>query len=480
MLALQPPRMGSSKPPDLELPLGRKSLYHVLDTEDWTKHNHLVIYDGPTSNFPVPSPPIPEPGSSLLDDSESKFFEGFFDSSNLEQINNNDFLSNSIYGQNSLFGWSADLPPAFLGTATSFGLEPPQNMNQIDAPNMGYDGGSSQMHMPSSAPPVTTSPDVLAAASLLQNGHLDRSHSHSNNGLFAPMDLSLPLSSHQHIQQRPPSIPNYQTAQPRAPALKEEQDEYGRQAFYTNMVFSHDAHAPIKEMPQKNDLVRWGSDSGFRSGQNFVAPPNQETVEDVERKLTQRLSFAQPLRSASTTGPPSPVATRNVEPPQHELVGTLELENDEDEAIEPELRPKKKTRMKKEGVQDVEPATTKKTPRKRKQKSVPMEPNPEQSPQQASPRPSTKRRKSSVAVASKLPRENLTEDQKRENHIRSEQKRRTLIKEGFDDLNELVPDLKGGGFSKSAVLVMTADWLEDLIKGNAELKERLHKLEAGR
>jgi hypothetical protein len=81
--------------------------------------------------------------------------------------------------------------------------------------------------------------------------------------------------------------------------------------------------------------------------------------------------------------------------------------------------------------------------------------------------------------ATKPVRENLTEDQKRENHIKSEQKRRTLIKEGFDDLNELVPDLKGGGHSKSAVLVMAADWLEDLIEGNKVLRARLQELEEG-
>ncbi|KEQ60551.1 uncharacterized protein M437DRAFT_13513, partial [Aureobasidium melanogenum CBS 110374] len=51
-----------------------------------------------------------------------------------------------------------------------------------------------------------------------------------------------------------------------------------------------------------------------------------------------------------------------------------------------------------------------------------------------------------------IARKNLTEDQKRSNHIRSEQKRRNIIKQGYEDLNELVPNLKTGGFSKSAVL----------------------------
>ncbi|KEQ69742.1 hypothetical protein M436DRAFT_25843, partial [Aureobasidium namibiae CBS 147.97] len=53
----------------------------------------------------------------------------------------------------------------------------------------------------------------------------------------------------------------------------------------------------------------------------------------------------------------------------------------------------------------------------------------------------------------------LTEDQKRSNHIRSEQKRRNIIKQGYEDLNELVPNLKTGGFSKSAVLTETTRFL---------------------
>lgn len=84
-----------------------------------------------------------------------------------------------------------------------------------------------------------------------------------------------------------------------------------------------------------------------------------------------------------------------------------------------------------------------------------------------------KRRRLGSQSQAKAPRENLSEEQKRENHIKSEQKRRTLIKEGFDDLCELVPSLHGGGFSKSVMLSMAADWLEALISGNQQLREQL-------
>ena len=87
-----------------------------------------------------------------------------------------------------------------------------------------------------------------------------------------------------------------------------------------------------------------------------------------------------------------------------------------------------------------------------------------------------KRRKSGVNGA-KPTRENLTEEQKRENHIKSEQKRRTLIKEGFDDLCDLVPGLRGGGFSKSTMLTMAGEWLEEIIRGNEILSRQLANME---
>ncbi len=76
-------------------------------------------------------------------------------------------------------------------------------------------------------------------------------------------------------------------------------------------------------------------------------------------------------------------------------------------------------------------------------------------------------------------RDNLTEAQKRENHIHSEQKRRNLIRQGFDELCSLVPELKAGGYSKSAVLVHAANYLADLKSGNARLHQYVDQLERG-
>ncbi|KAK5125567.1 hypothetical protein LTR08_005278 [Meristemomyces frigidus] len=68
-------------------------------------------------------------------------------------------------------------------------------------------------------------------------------------------------------------------------------------------------------------------------------------------------------------------------------------------------------------------------------------------------------------------RANLSEDQKRQNHILSEQKRRNVIKQGYADLNTLVPNLGSGksGLSKSEVLKEVVDYLESVIAGNKAL-----------
>lgn len=51
------------------------------------------------------------------------------------------------------------------------------------------------------------------------------------------------------------------------------------------------------------------------------------------------------------------------------------------------------------------------------------------------------------------------------------------MKESFGDLSDLVPWLRGGGFGKSKILSMAAEWLEDLLKGNEALAAQLASLE---
>jgi len=62
------------------------------------------------------------------------------------------------------------------------------------------------------------------------------------------------------------------------------------------------------------------------------------------------------------------------------------------------------------------------------------------------------RRPSSAGDKSTADRLRLTEQEKKSNHIASEQKRRMAIRWGFDKLTEIVPGLEGQGRSESIVL----------------------------
>ncbi|KXT02795.1 hypothetical protein AC578_5370 [Pseudocercospora eumusae] len=72
-------------------------------------------------------------------------------------------------------------------------------------------------------------------------------------------------------------------------------------------------------------------------------------------------------------------------------------------------------------------------------------------------------------------KENLTDQQKRFNHIQSEKKRRELINTGYNTLNVLVPALAQGksGLSRSECLTEVNMYLQTLSQGNAEILRQL-------
>lgn len=73
-------------------------------------------------------------------------------------------------------------------------------------------------------------------------------------------------------------------------------------------------------------------------------------------------------------------------------------------------------------------------------------------------------------------KELLTTEEKRANHIASEQKRRSTIRTGFKDLTEIIPTLKNMNNSKSAVLFKAVDYIRYLEKRNRGLRDKLHTL----
>ncbi|KAH9863621.1 hypothetical protein J1614_009553 [Plenodomus biglobosus] len=65
--------------------------------------------------------------------------------------------------------------------------------------------------------------------------------------------------------------------------------------------------------------------------------------------------------------------------------------------------------------------------------------------------------------ASAADRPRLSDAQKKENHIRSEQKRREAIREGFDRLAAIVPGMEGQGRSEAVVLEATIKYMREKV-----------------
>lgn len=78
-------------------------------------------------------------------------------------------------------------------------------------------------------------------------------------------------------------------------------------------------------------------------------------------------------------------------------------------------------------------------------------------------------------MSSPVDKTRLTADQKKQNHIESERKRREAIRSGFEKLSEKVPDSKGKASSEGVVLANTVKYIEDLQAKKEELREKAKK-----
>ncbi|KAK9237527.1 hypothetical protein V1525DRAFT_403853 [Lipomyces kononenkoae] len=82
-----------------------------------------------------------------------------------------------------------------------------------------------------------------------------------------------------------------------------------------------------------------------------------------------------------------------------------------------------------------------------------------------------------VPKSQKPPGELLTLEEKKANHIVSEQKRRQAIRDGFDRLTEIVPGLtRSQGRSEAIVLQKTVAFLKNELEEHRNLVQRIAEL----
>ncbi|KAG6180730.1 hypothetical protein E4U36_004591 [Claviceps purpurea] len=457
--------------------------------------------------------PEPAPGAPLLTETDSKVLSCFFQDMTSNQYNMPSFGE----GLNFSDAW-LDLPPQFMGSSTSFGSQEDPTAGdfgfshdqQNDVSRM-LSTGSSMMPPPPLPPlppaiapsmhptpslsqtrPQTFQPsqhqqhsdDVLnAAATLLRNGSRARNGqslgNSSQNGSIRDSESNGRRSSAPfpmgHLQHQP--IEEFKEQTRRSSQVAETEHSLA------GWMFGSKQQKATHPEPAVGD-IQWGSDARFTDVQGYVPEP---TVESVEAMHQQQMKFLGSLaidQSAANHRPSSAVNNNGTRDASSNGDGSTHTTRKEELDAPPRKRRKSKnvprSTIKEEhaGDDDDDAASTKSV---RKRKTRPektasgSEPPPDATATTAG---GSRRRKSGAAIAAaKHPRENLSEEQKRENHIRSEQKRRTLIKQGFDDLGVLVPGLRGGGFSKSTTLTMAADWLEQLLQENKALALQAEALE---
>ncbi|EQL38160.1 hypothetical protein BDFG_00537 [Blastomyces dermatitidis ATCC 26199] len=447
---------------------------------------------------PYDGPPAPPPGPSLLDDTESSMLNNFFMS--MDHLDNNDFwfsFGQDKPGGNFGFEWPDELPPTFEGSTTSLGPVP------------SFANGIHQEGITVGKTPSSHSSDVLAAASMLYHKNNLISHDYAPDHMFTTENNNYLNgvhgynNSHSNNSSRTKSSflpPRFVEALPPG-SLPKDIAVLGKGFHTTKMYFDVEHHLG-PEQQQRISTLRWGSDSRF-SDRRYRAPVDEPNEEDRTKDLLQNLDCLESQSSATNTRASSPVR-RSFDPamPEWASLGTsapspstnngvksssasIPTQNDPTQAEDgsrPKKRRKSRNRMKDDDM-DIDPPNNNNKINSTNNSTNNKEPNGRQSSSRSRRFSSTGTDSTTTTTTRKpktgqggKPRENLTEEQKRTNHILSEQKRRNLIKQGFDDLCALVPELHGGGFSKSTMLVQAAEWLEDLLRGNERLQNQLDEL----
>jgi hypothetical protein len=225
--------------------------------------------------------------------------------------------------------------------------------------------------------------------------------------------------------------------------------------------------------------MQWGSDANFSQPQGFVPHSNKDTYEAMSHDQLKFLECLEVNKSAATTRHPSPT------PASPTRAHGMLAPGEEDEDGRQRKRRKSNTVIEEEQSSDeveTPPTSSAAAPakprrgRKPKASSLASTGLPENGSTPDSGGAPKKRRKSTASGASKAPRVNLTDRQKRENHIASEQKRRTVIKSHFAELSRIVPDLRKSSMSKSNTLNIACDWIEKLVGCNKEMRDLLETL----
>ncbi|KAL8797181.1 MAG: hypothetical protein Q9195_000648 [Heterodermia aff. obscurata] len=388
-----------------------------------------------------------------------------------------DWVDGFLKNHNDHEGLFEELPGTFVGISTS--LSPSERNHFFDDPRTFSDGHNAL---------------DLRASDL---GQVSRK---SYNQLYDDLQLGLPqtiptrssLGTHQAFEPvyDASSISGYDPMPSLVPI--------NNYMFPTPPVSTHvptffdsntDLNGPLQtsravQTPQR---LQFGSDARFE-GPGFMAPPEQETEEALVRRRINHLECLKPVLSPASTQPPSPMTQKR----KHSQIQYLDKQGSSyhqfsnqnlgppqafDDFEDADPTPKRKRKAVPDDDLDYEgPSAPARTPSKRTKTSASKISTPNRQTASTSRADSSKQRQASI----KNNRQVLSEEQKKTNHIISEQKRRDLIRRGYEGIQVLVPALKNTKTSKGGMLESAANWLDDILRSNDVLRQQLSSLKSGR
>lgn len=426
-------------------------------------------------------------GQALLNNTEDDFINNFFLTQSQPDMSGSGYSHHNGNGHDhahgtdlSSFNWLMnDPPPTFMGAAatTKQGPSPSPQMYNGMPSNTNFD--FSAYHEPDLLQDSSHHHHLLNASSMLSDTSMNihhHNHNHHNGHHHMPQQTPSLVSAPSTMasvelmhttEALPPSTSAHFYSDLSAVAAPKQQFGYQHHPSALEPVAtiqdvslpgSHTAPART-DKPKDTRLYRFGSDSHFGAN-GFVPSSENEREEVITDRLTSELLMLRPInRSNNNTRAPTP--DQKISSLKRSNVHQHDQEQEDSDNEDYESRPRKRRRDSTEDEYGVKsnhrPGRVSTNPRLQRVSSVDT---------------GRKRRQSSISNSNKAPRENLTEEQKRSNHIQSEQKRRNLIKQGFDELHVLVPELRSGGLSRSMVLTEAANYLEQLIAANNAMRQR--------
>ncbi len=416
-------------------------------------------------NAPPTPPPAPDSRTHILAEEDlvdcDQFLDGF------------DKGTMSYQAQDAA---EEPLPPTFFAFGTP-ALQPTAEASSVLYSDNSYDYPQDFDYAPREGQGAATLSgfyrDESTLVQTLSEEHYQQTSRHYTAGDFDPMTYTKDMNRRNHSIQTRCNIAREddQATSPsldgsRFPTLQNCTFPEGREIMdrmYSAIAQPQRARAEFST-PR---VFPYGSDSGF-SVARFISPANQEAAVKRDKTMLETLGCLEPSGSAASTRPSSPTAKRR------------KLPEDNDETSQ-------ETRYPAITVAAESKVTSRKTKAKvngvgKSHLNEPLSDAKKGKPSMAK-RTRVTRKQSIDSLSSensrsrsgdrKSPRQNLSEEQKKLNHINSEQRRRDAIRDAFDNLLIIVPSLRSESASRAIRVDHAIRWLEELLEGNQELKRRL-------